>query len=76
MTTKIPKFTKVLTIKLAAAKLKPVYHEAVLDERPLPSLKKGQVLVRIGAAAFNHTAHAPSYARLLVSNLVLASRFG
>lgn len=27
---------------------------AVLDERPLPALKDGEVLVKIGAAAFNH----------------------
>lgn len=53
-TTKIPKFTKALTIKPAATTLKHVYHEAVLEERPLPPLKKGEVLVRIGAAAFNH----------------------
>lgn len=53
-TSKIPKFTKALTLKPTTAKLKPVYHEAVLDERPLPALKDGEVLVKIGAAAFNH----------------------
>jgi NADPH:quinone reductase-like Zn-dependent oxidoreductase len=49
-----PNFTKALTLQPAATKLKPVYHEAVLEDRPLPPLKKGEVLVRIGAAAFNH----------------------
>ena len=61
MNTKIPKFTKALTIQPAATKIKPVYHEAVLDERPLPPLKKGQVLVRIGAAAFNHRDVLPMH---------------
>lgn len=52
-TTKIPRFTKALTIKPAATKLKNVYHEAVLEEKPFPMLKGGEVLVKVGAATFN-----------------------
>ncbi|KAF9462751.1 NAD-P-binding protein [Collybia nuda] len=53
-TTKIPKFTRALTIKQAQTQRKPLYHDAILEEKPLPALKKGEILVRIGAAAFNH----------------------
>ncbi|GLB34498.1 putative zinc-binding dehydrogenase [Lyophyllum shimeji] len=46
--------TKALTVGKSPAQRKPLYHDAVLTERPLPLLKEGEILVRIGAAAFNH----------------------
>lgn len=52
--TKLPRFTKSLTVKKAPAQSNPVYHEAVIEQKPLPALKKGEILVKIGAAAFNH----------------------
>ncbi|KAG5730804.1 hypothetical protein E4T56_gene6362 [Termitomyces sp. T112] len=53
-TTNLPKFTKSLTIKRASAQNDPVYHDAVIEQKSIPELKKGEILVRIGAAAFNH----------------------
>ncbi|KAI8982793.1 NAD-P-binding protein [Trametes punicea] len=53
----IPKSTKALVLRKSALATKPVYHDAVLEERPIPELKPGQVLVRIHAAAFNHRDH-------------------
>lgn len=53
-TTKLPRFTRALVIKQASPQRKPLYHDAVLEEKALPTLKKGEILVRIGAAAFNH----------------------
>ncbi|KAH9852754.1 NAD-P-binding protein [Lenzites betulinus] len=53
----IPKSTKSLVLRKVAQATKPVYHDAVLEERPLPELKPGHVLVRIHAAAFNHRDH-------------------
>lgn len=29
------------------------YHSAALEQRPIPALEAGQLLVRIGAAGFN-----------------------
>ncbi|KAI0362574.1 NAD-P-binding protein [Trametes cingulata] len=53
----IPKSTRALVLRKAAKATKPVYHDAVLEERPIPELKPGQILVRIHAAAFNHRDH-------------------
>ncbi|EJF66218.1 NAD(P)-binding protein [Dichomitus squalens LYAD-421 SS1] len=50
----IPKTTKALVLRKAAANGKSVLHDAVVEERPLPQLKPGQILVRVHAAAFNH----------------------
>ncbi|KAI0672793.1 NAD(P)-binding protein [Trametes maxima] len=50
----IPKITKAIVLRKAASAVKPVYHDAILEERPIPELKAGQVLVRLHAAAFNH----------------------
>ncbi|KAI0780500.1 NAD-P-binding protein [Trametes elegans] len=55
--TQIPKSTKALVLRKAAQATKPVYHDAVVEERPIPDLKPGQILVRIHAAAFNHRDH-------------------
>ena len=30
------------------------YHGAVLETRPIPSLEDGEILVKMGAVAFNH----------------------
>ncbi|EIW60533.1 NAD-P-binding protein [Trametes versicolor FP-101664 SS1] len=53
----IPKTAKALVLRKAAQASKPVYHDAVLEDLPLPELKPGHVLVRIHAAAFNHRDH-------------------
>ncbi|KAI0689421.1 NAD(P)-binding protein [Cytidiella melzeri] len=50
----VPKFTKALVVKQATGDKKPLLHDAVIEERVIPELKPGQVLVRISAAAFNH----------------------
>ncbi|KAI0819102.1 NAD(P)-binding protein [Irpex lacteus] len=50
----IPKTTKALVLKQAATNKKPILHDAIVEDRPIPQLKPGQVLVRINAAAFNH----------------------
>ncbi|OJT08895.1 hypothetical protein TRAPUB_246 [Trametes pubescens] len=52
--THIPKTAKALVVRKAAHATKPIYHDAVLEDLPLPELKPGHVLVRIHAAAFNH----------------------
>ena len=43
----IPKSTKALVLRKSTQATQPVYHNAVLEERPIPALKPGQVLVRI-----------------------------
>ncbi|KAI0647475.1 NAD(P)-binding protein [Trametes meyenii] len=50
----IPKITKAIVVRKATSSIKPVYHDAILEERSIPELKAGQVLVRLHAAAFNH----------------------
>ncbi|OBZ65768.1 putative zinc-type alcohol dehydrogenase-like protein YogA, partial [Grifola frondosa] len=54
MTSQLPKSTKVLAVRKALQQTKPVYHDAILEERPIAPLKEDQVLVKIGAVAFNH----------------------
>ena len=56
MSSILPKSTKVLVVnKSSEGRTGPLYHDAVLEERALPShLNPEQVLVKITAAAFNH----------------------
>nr|VWP00207.1 Uncharacterized protein [Ganoderma boninense] len=48
-----PKNTKALVLR-RKGKSTAVLHDAVVEDRPLPQLQSGQLLVRIHAAAFNH----------------------
>ncbi|PCH37808.1 NAD(P)-binding protein [Wolfiporia cocos MD-104 SS10] len=48
----MPAVTKAIVMR--KSQRKPVYHDTVLEERPLPALQKGQVLVKVAAAGFNH----------------------
>ena len=50
----VPSHTKALVVKQSPPDRKPLYHDAVLEDQPLPQLMPGQVLVKINAAAFNH----------------------
>ncbi len=51
----VPKTTRALVVRKAKETGKHVLHDAVLEEqRPIPQLKSGQVLVRVHAAGFNH----------------------
>ncbi|KAG6911397.1 hypothetical protein DXG01_016494 [Tephrocybe rancida] len=50
----LPRFTKSLTVKKSPTNKAPVYHGAVIEQNLIPSLKRGELLVKIGAAAFNH----------------------
>lgn len=43
-----------MVLKRGPPERKPVFHDAVIEDKPIPALKQGQVLVRIGAAAYNH----------------------
>jgi len=43
-----------LIIEQAPGGRSPVYHDAKIVERPLAKLKDTEVLVKIGAVAFNH----------------------
>jgi NADPH:quinone reductase-like Zn-dependent oxidoreductase len=48
-----PEWTRALVLKKCAAEAKPVYHDAVLEKRPLRQLQHGEILVKISAASFN-----------------------
>ncbi|KAG1863611.1 hypothetical protein DFJ58DRAFT_774080 [Suillus subalutaceus] len=54
MAGRIPESTRALVIKKCSAEAKPVYHDAVLETRPLQQLKQGEILVKMGAVSFNH----------------------
>lgn len=46
--------TKALILrKTAPAKGASVYHDVVLEQRPVPALKHGELLLRVSAVAFN-----------------------
>ncbi|KAG6810849.1 hypothetical protein H0H92_010064 [Tricholoma furcatifolium] len=53
-TTALPRFTKSVVVKKSPPQRTPLYHDAVIEEKPIPELKHGEVLVRMGAVAFNH----------------------
>ena len=48
-----PEWTRALVIKKCSEEAKPVYHDAVLETRPLEQLKHGEVLVKMSAVSFN-----------------------
>ncbi|KAF7773148.1 hypothetical protein Agabi119p4_5315 [Agaricus bisporus var. burnettii] len=50
----IPQSSKAIILQRSNTQQKPAYDEAVLVERPIPSLKQGEVLVRVAAVALNH----------------------
>ncbi|KAG1734330.1 hypothetical protein EDB19DRAFT_1911189 [Suillus lakei] len=54
MAGRTPESTRALVVKKCSAEAKPVYHDAVLETRPLQQLKQGEVLVKMGAVSFNH----------------------
>ncbi|KZT09674.1 NAD-P-binding protein [Laetiporus sulphureus 93-53] len=49
-----PKSIKALILRQSPQDRKPLYHDVVLEEKALPPLQKGLLLVKIGAAGFNH----------------------
>ena len=51
---RIPASTKALVLRKASSVSKPVLHDAVLEDQPIPKLKPGEILVKVHAAAFNH----------------------
>lgn len=53
MAGRTPEWTRALVIKKCPAEGKPVYHDAVLEKRPLQQLKHGEVLVKMSAVSFN-----------------------
>lgn len=54
MAERLPKETRALVVKRSPPERKPVYHDAVVEKYPIPALGEGQVLVKMGAVAFNH----------------------
>lgn len=54
MSPKLPTRTRALVVQAALEPRKPLYHDAALVEKPLPAPQAGQVVVKIGAAGFNH----------------------
>jgi NADPH:quinone reductase-like Zn-dependent oxidoreductase len=53
MAGRTPEWTRALILKKCSAETKPVYHDVVLEKRPLRQLKHGEVLVKISAVSFN-----------------------
>lgn len=53
MTGIAPQWTRALVLKKCSAEAKPVYHDVVLEKRPLRQLRRGEVLVKINAVSFN-----------------------
>ena len=51
---RFPRKCKAIVLRKAVDREGPYEFDAVLEERDIPSLKVGQVLVKIEAAGFNH----------------------
>ncbi|KAF8163758.1 hypothetical protein B0H34DRAFT_837831 [Crassisporium funariophilum] len=54
MSPMVPKYARAVTIQEATISRKPLYHDAVLKERPISIPKPGEVVIKIGAVGFNH----------------------
>ncbi|KAK7038381.1 PKS-ER domain-containing protein [Favolaschia claudopus] len=53
-TPSLPQTTKALILRQSPPERKPLFHDAVIQEQEIPQLKPGEVLVKMGAVAFNH----------------------
>lgn len=51
---KVPQRCKAIVLRKALDQRGPYKFDAVLEERDIPSLEDGQILVKIDAAGFNH----------------------
>lgn len=49
---KLPNITKAVVLRASANA--PSYHDVVIESRPVPPLKAGQLLLKMGAVALNH----------------------
>ncbi|KAJ7473746.1 NAD-P-binding protein [Mycena galericulata] len=49
-----PRITKALVLQKSSPARSPLYHDAVVEEQPIPALKSGEVLVKMSAVVFNH----------------------
>ncbi|KAH7924734.1 NAD(P)-binding protein [Leucogyrophana mollusca] len=54
MAGRLPKSTHALVVKRCSEGKKPIYHDAILEERPIRPLKTGEILVKMSAVSFNH----------------------
>ncbi|KAJ7038785.1 hypothetical protein C8F04DRAFT_1088487 [Mycena alexandri] len=54
MSAKLPRTTKALVIRKSPPGRSPLFHDAVVQDQPIPALKPGEILVKMGAVAFNH----------------------
>ncbi|KAJ6462464.1 hypothetical protein C8R45DRAFT_1064429 [Mycena sanguinolenta] len=54
MSSKLPHTTKALVLRKSPPGRTPLFHDAVVQEQAIPALKPGEVLVKMGAVAFNH----------------------
>ncbi|KAJ7813862.1 hypothetical protein B0H14DRAFT_2851821 [Mycena olivaceomarginata] len=54
MVARLPRTTNALVSKKSPPERTPLFHDAVVQAQPIPQLKSGEILVKIGAAAFNH----------------------
>ena len=51
---KVPRRSRAVVLRKAEDQSGPYKFDAVLEDRDIPSLKDGQVLVKVEAAGFNH----------------------
>ncbi|KAL4071454.1 hypothetical protein V8B97DRAFT_2045323 [Scleroderma yunnanense] len=49
----LPNKTRVLVLKESPARDSPLYHDIVIEERVIPTLKEGEILVKMGAVSYN-----------------------
>ena len=52
--TSLPSFSKVVSVQKSQSSDPKYLNDAVLEEKSITPLKKGQILVKINAASFNH----------------------
>jgi NADPH:quinone reductase-like Zn-dependent oxidoreductase len=56
----IPETARALVLQRSDVEQKPAYDAVGLVEKPIPSLKQGEVLVKMTAVALNHRDVSPT----------------
>jgi NADPH:quinone reductase-like Zn-dependent oxidoreductase len=50
----LPSTTKTLVLRKPTKDVKPIYYDVVPEEKPIQELRRGEILVKIEVAGFNH----------------------
>jgi len=62
----LPETTRALVLRKSLIEKKPTYHDAVVEVQAIPTLKEGEILVKMAAVGFNRRDVSKDRGRLFL----------